>query len=139
MSENEKGGGGEEIKRERVERNVYDLLLRMLEKIKGKSLNMSESACLRRSISQAVDYCGVEKEGCIVHNAQDKFFYEVLGMDSQVLDTKRNGGLGLSNEEFRGLWQKYERDGEVPHSWWTNLDEAKKEYEEEEKLRKKKD
>lgn len=126
MSENEKSRGEIENKRERVERNVYDLLLRTLEKIKGKSLNMSESACLRRVIGQAIDYWGVEKDGEIVLMAQDTFFYEVLGIDHQVSDPKKKGGLDLSDEELRGLWQKYERDGEVPHSWWTNLDDAKK-------------
>lgn len=139
MSENKKGRGEMENKRERVERNVYDLLLRMFEKIKGKSLNMSESACLRRVISQAVDYWGIEKEGDIVYMAQDAFFYEVLGIDRQVFDPKKKGGFDLSDEELRGLWQKYERDGDVPYPSWTNLDLAKKEYEGEEKLRKKKD
>ena len=102
---------------------------------------MSEAVRLRRIVERTVRKHNSKKPGTILMESSEEFLCEVLGVTSKEFDPKSSGGIGLGTEEgdVSTLWQKYERDSEVPYASWADIELAKKEYDEEERERVEKD
>ncbi len=124
----------------------YQTLKESSEELRGSPLNMSEARYLKQLIIKFFDE-RPEDSDSVFPDIFETFLVNTSHVPSSEMDPLTVDASGnevknphqITNEQLTALWQKYERDGEVPYASWTDIELAKKEYEEEKKSRDKKD